>query len=424
MINFNCMKERKPSGKIKGNLTSLRKIITRTQVALIVSVTVLLSSGGLIINIKSNNKAFNQNLRNTTALVSRIYGFTKNLSQPKLCEYFDGVAADLPEVDIFSIVDKNSIRLYHTHHHLINTKYEGTHPDFSSCSTSYFTEDSNGPSGPQRRTYSAFFDAKGNYEGFIMTIRLKTSMRIVTRNTVLLFVLVTLAAIFIELVICAKLSFEIKKSFLDFTEDFEGTKFLVDSMRANNHDFTNKLHVILGLIQIGQYEQAMNYIQNISIIQRETVTFVMHNIKNSSLAALLIGKIARASECNVKISFQENSHFKNEDIDIPSEALVTITGNLIDNALDSMNTRTNSTKELSLGIFTDTGKMLLIVQDSGTGIADGFIEKIFENGFSTKGTGRGVGLFHTKQLVESLGGEIYVESQVGKGSCFTVKLSR
>ena len=154
------------------------------------------------------------------------------------------------------------------------------------------------------------------------------------------------------------------------------------------------------------------------------VDAVMHNIKNSSLAALLIGKIARASECNVKISFQENSHFKNEDIDIPSEALVTITGNLIDNALDSMNTRTNSTKELSIGIFTDTGKMLLIVQDSGTGIADGFIEKIFENGFSTKGTGRGVGLFHTKQLVESLGGEIYVESQVGKGSCFTVKLSR
>ncbi len=78
------MKERKPSAKIKGNLTSLRKIITRTQVALIVSVTIFLSSGGLIINIKSNNKAFNQNLQNTTALVSRIYGFTKNLSQPKL----------------------------------------------------------------------------------------------------------------------------------------------------------------------------------------------------------------------------------------------------------------------------------------------------------------------------------------------------
>ena len=66
---------------------------------------------------KSNNKAFNQNLQNTTALVSRIYGFTKNLSQPKLCEYFDGVAADLPEVDIFSIVDKNSIRLYHISQH-------------------------------------------------------------------------------------------------------------------------------------------------------------------------------------------------------------------------------------------------------------------------------------------------------------------
>ncbi|MDO4507077.1 MAG: ATP-binding protein [Spirochaetales bacterium] len=418
------MKGRKESEKNRGNLTSLRKIITRTQLALIVTVTILLSTGGLIINIKSNNKAFNQNLQNTTALVSRIYGFTRDLSQSSLCQYFDGVAEDLSEVDIFSIIDKNNIRLYHSHHQLINTKYDGTHPDFSKHSSNYFTEDSNGPSGPQRRTYSAFYDENGNYEGFIMTIRLKTSMRTVTRNTVLLFALVTLAAIAIELVICAKLSHEIKKSFLDFTEDFEGTKFLVDSMRANNHDFTNKLHVILGLIQIGQYEQAQNYIQNISIIQRETVTFVMRNIQNPSLAALLIGKIARASECNVKISFQENTHYRENDIDIPSEALVTITGNLIDNALDSMNTRTGNTKELSIGIFTDTDKMLLIVQDSGTGIAEGFMEKIFENGFSTKGTGRGVGLFHTKQLVESLGGEIYVESQVGKGSCFTVKLSK
>ncbi|MBQ0039247.1 MAG: Spo0B domain-containing protein [Treponema sp.] len=418
------MNEKKNHRNTKGNLTRLRKIITRTQMALIIIITLFLSAGGLLINISSNDKSFNQNLRNTSALVSRLYGFTRGLSQQDLCAYFDGVAHDLPEVDIFSIVDKNNIRLYHTHHQLINTLYDGTHPDFSKASSNYFTEDSNGPSGPQRRTYSAFYDEEGNYEGFIMTIRLKTSMRTVTKHTVLLFVLVTIAAIMIELAICAKLSHEIEKSFIDFTEDFEGTKFLVDSMRANNHDFTNKLHVILGLIEIGQYKQAQNYIQNISIIQRETVTFVMHNIENPSLAALLIGKIARASECNVKFLLQENSRYRQEDIDIPSEALVTITGNLIDNALDSMNNSNNKTRELSVGIFTTPAKLLILVQDSGTGIAEGFKEKIFDNGFSTKGTGRGVGLFHTKQLIESLGGEIIVESEVGKGSCFTVKLNK
>ena len=408
----------------KGNLNLLRKEITSTQVALIILITIFLSAGGMIININSNNKSFNQNLQNTSELITRLYGFTRNMTQTQLCVYMDGVVSSLSDVDIFSIVDKNNTRIYHTHHQLINTQYDGDHPDFSIKRSDYFTEDSTGPSGPQRRTYSAVYDEDGNYQGFIMTIRLKTSMRSVTIRTVLLFLGVTLIAILIELAVCATISKKIKKEFLRFTEDFEGTKFLVDSMRANNHDFTNKLHVILGLIQIGEYEKAQNYIQNISIIQRETVTFVMHNIENPSLAALLIGKIARASECNVKFSLKENTSYKEKDIDIPSEALVTITGNLIDNALDAMNRSHKECKELSIGIYSKPGDLLIIVQDSGPGIPKDIREAIFEKGFSTKGKGRGLGLYHTKQLILSLGGEIFVESQVGKGCCFTVKLKR
>ena len=408
----------------KGNLNLLRKEITSTQVALIILITIFLSAGGMIININSNNKSFNQNLQNTSELITRLYGFTRNMTQTQLCVYMDDVVSSLSDVDIFSIVDKNNTRIYHTHHQLINTQYDGEHPDFSIKSSDYFTENSTGPSGPQRRTYSAVYDEDGNYLGFIMTIRLKTSMRSVTIRTVLLFLGVTLVAILIELAVCATISKKIKKEFLRFTEDFEGTKFLVDSMRANNHDFTNKLHVILGLIQIGEYEKAQNYIQNISIIQRETVTFVMHNIENPSLAALLIGKIARASECNVKFSLKENTSYKEKDIDIPSEALVTITGNLIDNALDAMNRSHKECKELSIGIYSKPGDLLIIVQDSGPGIPKDIRETIFEKGFSTKGKGRGLGLYHTKQLILSLGGEIFVESQVGKGSCFTVKLKR
>ena len=256
-----------------------------------------------------------------------------------------------------------------------------------------------------------------------MIIRLKTSISAITTHILILFLIVTLSAIIIEIAISGFFSRKIKKEFLAFTEDFEGTKFLVDSMRANNHDFTNKLHVILGLIQIGQYDKAVSYIQNISIIQRETISKVMNSIENPSFAALIVGKIARSSECNVKFILNEGSRLKNEDISIPSEALVTITGNLIDNALDSMNKDTSKNeKELSLGIYTRPGELLIIVKDTGTGIPEEIKDKIFENGFSTKGPGRGIGLYHTKQLVSSLGGTITVESQVGTGTCFMVNL--
>lgn len=406
-----------------GNLNSIRKAIQRTQLILIISITIFLSIGGFFINLNINNKTLNQNLQNTAELITRLYSFSRDFSQEDLCDYMDKVVQNLSDVDIISIIGLDSIRKYHTHHNLINTKYQGTIPDFKNHQNNYYTESNIGPSGPQLRTYAAVYDSQGDYSGFIMIIRLKTSISAITTHILILFLIVTLSAIIIEIAISGFFSRKIKKEFLAFTEDFEGTKFLVDSMRANNHDFTNKLHVILGLIQIGQYDKAVSYIQNISIIQRETISKVMNSIENPSFAALIVGKIARSSECNVKFILNEGSCLKNEDISIPSEALVTITGNLIDNALDSMNKDTSKNeKELSLGIYTRPGELLIIVKDTGTGIPEEIKEKIFENGFSTKGEGRGIGLYHVKQLVSSLGGTITVESQVGTGTCFMVNL--
>lgn len=406
-----------------GNLNSIRKAIQWTQLILIISITIFLSIGGFFINLNINNKTLNQNLQNTAELITRLYSFSRDFSQEDLCDYMDKVVQNLSDVDIISIIGLDSIRKYHTHHNLINTKYHGTIPDFKNHQNNYYTESNIGPSGPQLRTYAAVYDSQGDYSGFIMIIRLKTSISAITTHILILFLIVTLSAIIIEIAISGFFSRKIKKEFLAFTEDFEGTKFLVDSMRANNHDFTNKLHVILGLIQIGQYDKAVSYIQNISIIQRETISKVMNSIENPSFAALIVGKIARSSECNVKFILNEGSRLKNEDISIPSEALVTITGNLIDNALDSMNKDTSKNeKELSLGIYTRPGELLIIVKDTGTGIPEEIKDKIFENGFSTKGPGRGIGLYHVKQLVSSLGGTITVESQVGTGTCFMVNL--
>ena len=411
--------------KTPQNLHKIRHEMQWSNLALIIIVTLLLSLGGAYINISANEKAFDQTLQDTAELISKQFEFTKELPPEEQIIFLDLITQSLSDIDRISIVDNDLTRLYHTDHSLIGKKYSGNIPDFSGHKDGFYTEDTTGPSGPQHRAYSQLYDSNGNPCGFIMTIMLRKSIQSVTHRTALLFIIVTVAAILIEITISRTISLHIKKQFLAFAEDLEGTKFLVDSMRANNHDFTNKLHVILGLLQIGEYEKAQSYIENISIIQRQTVSSVMNAIDNPSFAALLIGKIARACECNVKFVLEENTHFNNKDVYVPSEALVTITGNLIDNALDAMNTPgevSDSPKELHFSVMTAPGKMLITVKDTGPGIAAEVGEHIFENGFSTKGNGRGVGLYHTKQLIESLGGSIGFESQPGCGACFMVQL--
>ena len=518
----------------------------RTHLILIVVITILLSVGGACININANTQAMDQNLLNTADLISRLYSFTKDLPQDEFRKYFNSVCEELPDVDVISIVNSSNFRLYHTNNDLIGTVYGGTNPHLEVAQKDLHIVDETGPSGPQRRTYSAIYDDNGEYCGFIMTIILKTSIHSAMVKTVMLFIIVTIAAILIEIAISRTISHRLKQKLLGYEpetfssmftirdnilesihdgvlsvdsenqvqfvnavaekilgddeksqadmkkkilaekflarilkngesifgvrektesgtellidcipvkkdghidgavailhdrteytklmEDLAGTKYLVDSMRANNHDFTNKLHVILGLIQIGAYDKAVSYIENISIIQRETLSQVIRLVDNPSFAALLIGKIARASECNVKFVLKEGLHFSSADIQLPSEALVTIVGNLIDNALDAMNQKASlesvtgsSSRELIFGAFTKPGELLITVKDRGCGIPKELRDKIFENGFSTKGTGRGVGLYHTKNLVESLGGKISFESQAGNGTCFMVNFKQ
>jgi sensor histidine kinase regulating citrate/malate metabolism len=413
--------------KNPGNLNIIRKQIKRTQLILILLITIFMSTGGMIISIRATEKEFSENLLNTSELITKLYDFTNDYSEQELCVFMDNIVENLSGVDIISIVNTDKKRIYHTHHKLIGTEYDGTIPDFTKHPSGYYTEDDKGPSGPQRRTYSAVYDKDNNYAGFIMTIRLKSSMAQVTYRIITLFFIVTILAILIELTASGVLFKKIKKEFISFTEDFEGTKILVDSMRANNHDFTNKLHVILGLIQIGEYDKAISYIQNISMIQKETISRVMNSIDNPSFAALIVGKIARASECDVRFILQEGFCFRTKDIELPSEALVTITGNLIDNALDEMNRTQNdydSVKELTLGVYTKPGSLLITVKDTGGGIPLDIRDKIFEQGFSTKGPGRGIGLYHTAQLVESLGGKIKVESEIGRGTCFMITMDK
>ena len=529
----------------KATLGNIQKMSFRFQIILIVTLALFLGFAGSFINVQFETERRDQNLQNVAEAIAKsplvVEAEYSNMdSYPLLKEYLDSLCDTLKDIDVISVVTKESTRLYHSNEELIGTVYDGTIPDFKEKSRDYYTTTDNGPSGTQRRAYAAIYDEEGNYAGFVMAIMLMKNIKNETIQIILTFILITIIAILIELFISAELSDKIKKSLLGYEpdvftsmfrmrdnilesldegivavdkvgkvqfinksavemlttdgkedsfigkyvsnlsntipalnplcaseisrsvssaydnilidtipikendsvtgtvgilhdrkeytklmEDLTGTRYLVDSMRANNHDFTNKLHVILGLIQMEMYDEATSYIQNITMVQRETISKVMNCINEPAIAALLIGKIARASELNVKFVLREGCYYSSADISLPSEVLVTVIGNLIENAFESMNDMNyDGQKELLFGMYSKPGALLITADDTGSGISDSNIGRIFENGFSTKGSGRGTGLYQVKNLIEAAGGKINVESQEGIGTSFTVSFKK
>ncbi|MBE5906900.1 MAG: sensor histidine kinase [Lachnospiraceae bacterium] len=206
-------------------------------------------------------------------------------------------------------------------------------------------------------------------------------------------------------------------------EDLTGVRYLVDSMRANNHDFMNKLHVILGLIQMGQTEQASEYITTITSIQQTLIHQIMKRIEDPSVAALLIGKYARAAELDIRFSLEAGSGLARQDVALPSADLVTLIGNLIENSLDALNAKEEQPKELTVGIFSKPQVLIVRVDDTGIGISKENLEHITEKGFSTKGENRGTGLYLISEMVKKYSGTLEIDSEVGEGTSIMIMLT-
>ncbi len=526
------------------SLKNIQHLFFRTQLILIISLALILGIAGTLINIHFETEKRDQNLQNVAEAIARSpiligKGSTGVEDQEIFSEYLDTLKETLDDIDVISVVNKDGIRIYHSNHSLIGTKYDGNMPDFKSNTDGYYAVDETGPSGSQRRAYAAVYNEDGEYIGVVMAIMLMKNIKAETAQMLFIFLIITIVAILIELIIAGELSGKVKKSLMGYEpdvftamykmrdniletlaegilafdssgviqfanesalrmlcdnswenivgqkvdvigdeilsrtiingdkernvnltkadiildrvpikedgitvgsiailhnraeytklmEELSGTRYLVDSMRANNHDFTNKLHVILGLIQMEMYDDASAFIQNITMVQRENISKVMNAVSEPAVAALLIGKIARASELNVDFVLREGCYYSSADMNLPSEMLITVIGNLLDNAFDAMNESPDykEHRELMFGIYSRPDAVLITVDDTGSGIREQDVEFIFENGYSTKGEGRGTGLYQVKTIVENFGGKITVESQEGVGSSFSVSFTK
>jgi sensor histidine kinase regulating citrate/malate metabolism len=198
----------------------------------------------------------------------------------------------------------------------------------------------------------------------------------------------------------------------------------VEALRANNHEFLNKLHVILGLIQLNKLDEAKKFIAHVTERQQHVLSHVMKNIKDTAVAALILGKISRAKELGIELRISEDSFLEMTKGKITGSSIVTIIGNLIENAMDSFNTSNKEIKEIRLTVREDDNTIFLRVEDNGEGIKKDNLNSIFLPGFSTKEGNRGRGLPKIKRIIENLGGNIEVASEEKIGTTFEVTLTK
>jgi sensor histidine kinase regulating citrate/malate metabolism len=187
-----------------------------------------------------------------------------------------------------------------------------------------------------------------------------------------------------------------------------------DTLRAQAHEFTNKLHTVAGLVELGEYSEVIRYITRASQAHEQLIREVTSRISDPALGALLIAKASLAAEQDVELRIGPKSAMKPVDEALAAD-LVTVVGNLVDNALDALTPGGWAEVE----VRTADGDITVTVRDSGGGIAPDMIDEVFMQGFTTKSgdSHRGLGLAMARLLCARRGGTIEVQ-----GSVFTVRL--
>lgn len=215
-------------------------------------------------------------------------------------------------------------------------------------------------------------------------------------------------------------TFRDKTEIRHLAEQLTGVRNYAEALRAQTHEFMNKLHVILGMVRLQCYDQLAGYISGIAHQYQAEVGFVVRRIKDPVLAGFLLGKLSHAREAGVNLSLSENS-FLPEPADqevIPE--LVTIVGNLVNNAFEAV--ADSTVKCIKIACNYNEGRLLIEVSDSGAGMAEEQKNRLFTKGYSTKANNRGLGLFLVQHSLARIGGVIEVFSEKEKGTRFVVSV--
>jgi two-component system CitB family sensor kinase len=212
---------------------------------------------------------------------------------------------------------------------------------------------------------------------------------------------------------------------LELRRELDLTRHVTDTLRAQAHEFSNRLHTIAGLIELGESEEAVRFVHRVSSSRSEFSETVTAAVRDASVAALLIAKASQAAELGVDLRIAPDSSLPSLDDELSTD-VATVVGNLVDNAMDAASEAPQRWVEVALGLID--GEVEVVVRDSGAGVPPGMEREVFRRGISTKDASsvhggsheRGIGLSLVHLVCTRRGGDV-TASSVG-GSTFTATL--
>ena len=210
----------------------------------------------------------------------------------------------------------------------------------------------------------------------------------------------------------------------DLEREIGSFRSTTELLRAQAHEFANQLHTISGLIQLGEYDEVVGYVDSVSEHRAQLDLTVSRRIRDTAVTALVMAKAAQATERRVELRVSDDTSLgrigPRDSADVAA-----VVGNLVDNAIDAAASSEGDDKWVELTIRQDASSLEVSVVDSGPGIAPEVVTEVFTHGYTTKAARageRGIGLALTRLICQRRGGEVEVES-TPTGAKFVARLT-
>ena len=207
--------------------------------------------------------------------------------------------------------------------------------------------------------------------------------------------------------------------------ELEGAQGLAEGLRAQSHEFSNKLHVVSGLLELGHVDAAIAFIQRVGSGGALSSLDENDGLSDVEAAALVLAKRSRAQELGLTLELDAGSHLDADRGEVPRTDLLTVVGNLLDNAIEAC--VLGGRISLSIRDDLERGIVVVRVDDDGPGVPAERRTEIFEPDVSGKSPApgkarRGIGLTIVQRVSARLGGTAAVEDSPMGGARFTVRL--